>query len=178
MSQSGIDVNGPSEQAGSSGYWYPGATDQDRAREVLESLRLYRAAERAMRRRTRDEMSMGENDLLTLRFLFRQPGRVARPSALAAYLGVSSAAATVIIDRLERSGHLQRSTQADDPRIALVGLTDHADDDVRQTLGAMHEAMHGVAAGMDPQAQGQIIAFLRAMADAVDGIAPVTDSAD
>ena len=47
-------------------YWY-GATEagqRQRAVEVLQAFRLYRAAEVAMRRRTRDSMSMGENELL------------------------------------------------------------------------------------------------------------------
>lgn len=153
------------------GYWYDERGERERAREVLESLRLYRAAERAMRRRTRDEMSMGENELLALRFLFRQPDHRAQPAALVAYLGISPAATTVLIDRLERSGHVEREHDAAG-QLLSVRATAHADQDVRQTLGRMHELMYSVASGMDAQAQANVCDFLRAMADAVDGVAP------
>jgi len=153
------------------GYWYDERSERERAREVLESLRLYRAAERAMRRRTRDEMSMGENELLALRFLFRQPDHCAQPAALVAYLGISPAATSVLIDRLERSGHVERETDAGGHPLS-VRATAHADQDVRHTLGRMHELMYAVAAGMDAQAQANVSDFLRAMTDAVDGVEP------
>ena len=156
------------------GYWYE-RSEGERARDVLEALRVYRAAERAMRRRTRDEMSMGENELLALRFLFRQPRRSAQPTAIATYLGVSPAATSVLLDKLERSGHVHRITEAGE---TVVRATAHADDDVRHTLGRMHELMYAVAAGMDAQAQANVTEFLRAMADAVDGVAPADASAD
>lgn len=158
------------------GFWYDEAPagERERAREVLEALRLYRAAERAMRRRTRDEMSMGENELLALRFLLRQPGHGTRPRDLAAYLGISTAAVTVIIDRLERSGHLRRTPDESDATLTLIHTTAHADDDVRHTLGQMHQLMYGVASRMEPEAQRHVALFLREMADAVDGIAPAS----
>lgn len=150
------------------GYWYE-RSEGERARDVLEALRVYRAAERAMRRRTRDEMSMGENELLALRFLFRQPQRSAQPIALAGYLGISPAATSVLLDRLERSGHVQRETE---DGAAVVRATEHADEDVRQTLGRMHDLMYSVAVRMDATAQANVTDFLRAMADAVDGVEP------
>lgn len=157
------------------GYWYDERAEGERAREVLEALRVYRAAERAMRRRTRDEMSMGENELLALRFLFRQPERSASPAALTAYLAISPAATAVLIDRLERSGHLERPANGGG---AVVRATAHADEDVRHTLSGMHERMYAVAAGMDVQAQANVTAFLRAMADAVDDVAAVPQGDD
>ncbi|HBS73426.1 MAG TPA: MarR family transcriptional regulator, partial [Microbacterium sp.] len=56
-----------------SAYWYGEDRDDRRERAValLQAFRLYRAAEVAMRRRTREAMSMGENDLLVLRYLLR-----------------------------------------------------------------------------------------------------------
>lgn len=153
------------------GYWYEERSERDRAREVLEALRTYRAAERAMRRRTRDEMSMGENELLALRYLFRQPGHAAAPAALVAYLGISPAATSVLIDRLERSGHVQRDLDVSGHPTA-VRATEHADVDVRHTLSRMHELMYSVASGMDARAQANVADFLRAMADAVDGLEP------
>ncbi len=63
-----------------------------------------------MRRRTRESMSMGENELLVLRYLLRAAGqnRQVSPTELTRYLGVSTASTTAIVDRLEKSGHVVR----------------------------------------------------------------------
>ncbi len=155
------------------GYWYDEAPGhRDRARRVLEALRTYRAAETAMRRRTRDSMSMGENELLALRYLLRQPDHSARPSELVKYLGVTSASVTTMLDRLEKTGRVQRVANPNDRRSIFVKATPHANEEVRETLGRMHELMYGVAVEMSPEAQEHVVAFLQRMADAVDGLQP------
>jgi DNA-binding MarR family transcriptional regulator len=155
------------------GYWYDEAPGQrDRARRVLESLRTYRAAESAMRRRTRDSMAMGENELLALRFLLRQPDHTSRPSELVKYLGVTSASVTTMLDRLEKTGRVQRIANPNDRRSVFVRATPHADDEVRETLGRMHQMMYDVAIRLSPEAQEHVEDFLRRMADAVDGVEP------
>ena len=61
-----------------------------------------------MRRRTRQAMSMGENEVLVLRFLIRAATRAGTvtPTDIARYLGISTASTTALIDRLEQSGHI------------------------------------------------------------------------
>ncbi|MFS0865892.1 MarR family winged helix-turn-helix transcriptional regulator [Microbacterium sp. 179-B 1A2 NHS] len=168
-----VDTQATEERAHPGGYWYDAAPGQrERARRVLESLRTYRAAESAMRRRTRDSMSMGENELLALRYLLRQPDHSARPLELVKYLGVTSASVTTMLDRLERTGRVQRVANPNDRRSIFVRATPHADEEVRETLGKMHELMYGVAVSMESEAQDHVIAFLQRMADAVDGVEP------
>lgn len=161
------------------GYWYDEAPGQrDRARRVLEALRTYRAAESAMRRRTRDSMAMGENELLALRYLLRQPDHSARPSELVKYLGVTSASVTTMLDRLEKTGRVTRAANPNDRRSIFVTATLHANEEVRETLGRMHDLMYGVAVGMTPEAQEHVVSFLQQMADAVDGVEPAPVAAD
>ncbi|CAL4861138.1 hypothetical protein MMM2322_02823 [Microbacterium sp. MM2322] len=172
MADAGAEIS--EGQPATVGYWYdesPG--HRERARRVLEALRTYRAAESAMRRRTRDSMSMGENEMLALRFLLRQPDHSARPAELVKYLGVTSASITTMLDRLEKSGRIQRVANPTDRRSIFVKATSHADDEVRETLGRMHGLMYDVAAGMSPEAQEHVVDFLRRMSDAVDDVAPV-----
>ena len=160
------------------GYWYdesPG--ERDRARRVLEALRTYRAAEAAMRRRTRDAMAMGENELLALRYLIRQPDHSARPAELVKYLGVTSASITTMLDRLEKTGRVERIANPNDRRSIFVRATPHANEEVRETLGRMHGLMYDVAVGMTPDEQEHVVAFLQKMTDAVDDVAPVTAEA-
>jgi DNA-binding MarR family transcriptional regulator len=137
--------------------------------QVLTELRAYRAAEEAMRRRTRDSMKMGENDLAALRFLLKAQGdgEVVTPGALAAHLGMKSASVTVMLDRLTKSGHLSRLPHPNDRRSLAVIATPGSDDEVRKTLGAMHTRMMAVARHLDA-AQAEILRrFLLEMTDAI-----------
>jgi len=156
-----------------SAYWYGETQAEREARgaEVLDALRVYRVAELAMRRRTRESMSMGENELLVLRYLLREPDRGVRPGELTRYLGLSTASTTAILDRLERSGHVTRVANPDDRRSIFVQATEMAHDEVRRTLGDMHERMLGAVVDMPADESAVVISFLRRMSDAVDGVA-------
>ncbi|MFN3948672.1 MarR family winged helix-turn-helix transcriptional regulator [Microbacterium sp.] len=161
-------------------YWY-GEEPADRRRRskaVLEALRVYRAAEVAMRRRTRDSMSMGENELLVLRYLLRDSARRVRPGELTRYLGLSTASTTAILDRLERSGHVTRSANPDDRRSIFIQATPLADAEVRQTLGNMHDRMLAAVIDMSPEESSAVVAFLHRMSDAVDGVAVEQSAVD
>ena len=53
-----------------SGYWYPSTGDATASSvDLLNELRRYRESNVTMRARTRDDMGMGEKDLLALRYL-------------------------------------------------------------------------------------------------------------
>ncbi len=88
-----------------SGYWFPDDDATQRGVAVLNALRRYRASETAMRRRTRDSMGMGETDLLAVRHLLQaqRAGRSVSPKDLSAYLKISSASTTILVDRLVRA---------------------------------------------------------------------------
>lgn len=166
-------MSGVSVGVDRAGYWYDDAAGQKaRARQVLEALRTYRAAEVAMRRRTRDAMSMGENELLALRYLLRQPDHSARPYELMRYLGVSSASVSTLLDTLEEAGRVVRLAAEGDLRSTRVRATAHADSEVRETLGNMHMRMYAVATSMSPSQQKHVVDFLAAMVDAVDKVEP------
>lgn len=145
---------------------------RERAIAVLDALRLYRAAESAMRRRTRESMSMTENDLLLLRYLLRAQSqeRPVTPGDLARYLGVSTASMTAIVDRLEASGHVRREAHPSDRRRLLVHTTEHADVQVRATLHQMHERMFAAVADMPPENTEIVLRFLARVQDAVDAV--------
>ena len=169
-----------SERTDGSRYWY-GKTDQERGRRVLEAMRAYRAADNAMRRRTQDAMGMGENDLLALRYLVRaqKQGKDVAPKELAQYLGISSASITALLDRLERSGHLRREPSPFDRRGLIVVPTAATDDEVRQTLGEMHDRMIAVASTLEPDTALAMVDFLDRLREAVDTIhGPATPPAE
>lgn len=173
----------PEHSADSSGYWYDQDEDARRRRavELLQSFRLYRAAEVAMRRRTRESMSMGENDLLVLRYLLKaqRQGRSVSPGEIARYLAVSTASTTAIIDRLEKSGHVRRERHVSDRRSLYVVPTADTDDEVRRTLGDMHERMLDAVMDMSPEDMRIVmdaLARLQAAVDQVDAHEPAVRS--
>jgi DNA-binding MarR family transcriptional regulator len=159
-----------------SGYWYADSADarHRRAVELLQTFRLYRAAEVAMRRRTRAAMDMGENDLLVLRYLLKaeREGRSVPPGELARYIGVSTASMTAVVDRLERSGHVRRERHSSDRRSIYVIPTRDTDEEVRATLGAMHKRMLDAVIDMTPDEMRVVMDTLTRLQAAVDEVQP------
>ena len=137
--------------------------------EVVHQLQAYRAAEEAMRRRTRDSMRMGENDLTALRYLLRsqREGRVVTPGMLAEHLGMKSASVTVMLDRLTKSGHVARQPHPTDRRSLAVIATPDSDDEVRATLGDLHHRMMEVTMGLDARSADVVRRFLLDLADGI-----------
>lgn len=164
----------------SSGYWYGPDDTRLGSVDVLNLLRRYRSADQEMRRRTRDSMGMGETDLLALRYVLRaeRDGEMLTPGALAKLLGISTASTTVLIDRLERSGHLVRRPHPTDRRSLVVASTTDSDDEVRATLGRMHQAMIAVADGLDQRELGVVARFLAGMIEALEIVEPHHDSGE
>ncbi|KTR92933.1 MarR family transcriptional regulator [Microbacterium testaceum] len=158
--------------AGPPSYWYSDSTDDERGARVMQSLREYRAAEMSMRRRTQASMAMGENEMLVLRFL-TQHGRRSldvTPIDLARYLGISTASMTALLDRLEKSGHLERLPHPSDRRKVLIAVTPRTEDDMRAVLGSMHAQMMLATRGMTEAEATAVTQFLDRMRAAVDGV--------
>jgi DNA-binding MarR family transcriptional regulator len=157
-----------------SGYWFPDDDATQRGVAVLNALRRYRASETAMRRRTRDSMGMGETDLLAVRFLLQsqRAGRSVSPKDLAAYLKISSASTTILIDRLVKSDHVRRDPHPTDRRALVITPTTETDDEVRATLGVMHRRMMSIAEGMSADDARAVAVFLERMREAVDHVDP------
>jgi DNA-binding MarR family transcriptional regulator len=152
------------------GYWYPIDEGTElRAIDVLTAFRRYRTAEQAMRKRTRDSMGMGETDLLALRYLLQaqQEGQMLSPRDLARILGISSASVTVLIDRLEKSGHVERRSHLTDRRSIVIVATPGSDEEVRATLGSMHARMLEIAEALPAEHARIVHDFMVAMREAV-----------
>ena len=153
-------------------YWYSDDAQRERSISVLEAMRTYRAAESAMRSRTRQSMGMGENDLLALRYLLtaKKEGRTIGPKELATYLGISSASTTVLIDRLERAGQVRREHSPFDRRALILVPTATTDKEISAALGDVPARMVEVANLLDPGQARVVIEFLQNMRAAVDEI--------
>jgi len=161
-----------SEQQVQQHYWYADASEKDPSVGVLEAMRTFRAAEIAMERRTQQSTGMNGNDLLALRYviLSQQDGRTIGPKELAAYLGISSASTTVLIDRLERAGKMRRENSPFDRRALILVPTATTDEEIHDALGEVPERLVEVANTLTADEAETVIRFLDDMRAAVDEI--------
>lgn len=139
---------------------------------VLEALQVYRAAETAMRRRTGAAMGIGENDLLALRLILDNAARGRRTAAkdVSAYVGVSSASTTALIDRLVRAGFIERRPNEIDRRSVDLLPTRAALGDTGPLLAATQEQIAAEAAGLSEEEAVTVTRFLTRMRETVDRI--------
>lgn len=147
------------------GYWYQDSSHAPSSVEVLNLLRSYREAERRMRSRTRDSMSMGESDLLALRYILRaqSAGELLRQRDLARELEISAASVSVMVDRLIRDGHVRRVPIPGDRRSVAIEPTMSGDHEVRQTLSAMHTRMLQSVESLDEAERAAVAKFLHGL---------------
>jgi DNA-binding MarR family transcriptional regulator len=142
--------------------------------EVIATLLDFRVAEEAMRLRTRDSMHMSTTDLQAIRFLLKAQGedRIISGQNLADHLGMTSASVTALLDRLTKSGHVQRTPHPTNRRSNMVTATPGSDSEVRRTLGPMHGRMIDTARRLSADDAALIQTFLESMTAAVDAIDP------
>lgn len=88
------------------------------------------------------------------------------PVDLGRALGLGSAAATTLADRLERSGHVERRRQAGDRRRLQLVPTERAAQDAWRVLGPLVALLDAVEAELDEQARAAVARYLTAVADA------------
>lgn len=149
--------------ARSSGYWFyrPGHATADSV-ELLNELRRYRESNARMRSKVRDDMGMGEKDLLALRLLLAAAaeGRLMRQQELAEALDIRPASVSALVDRLVRDGYAERAPHPDDRRSTAVLATEHGSQEVTATLKDMHARMLAVAEALSPEDRAVVTGFL------------------
>lgn len=126
-------------------------------RQLLQSGReMQSAAARQLGLRTTDVQAM---DLVTA-----AEGRIS-PAELADRLGIRSASASVLIDRLVTAGHLERA-KADERagsrarQRTRVEITAHARTEIRQTLQDVNEGFGELARDLSPEQAEAVLTFL------------------
>lgn len=88
------------------------------------------------------------------------PGEVSRR------LGITTASATVLVDRLVASGHLARSADPSDGRRRILEPTNQARRDAIRVMAPLLRGLDAVAASLDPDTATAVTRYLRAVAAA------------
>lgn len=155
------------------GFWYQDSRVD--AVDVLNALRRYRTAESAAQRRAREALGIGENAMLALRVLVEaeRAGRTVNAKDLAERLEITPASTSALVDRLVRSGHVERHADPDDRRGVILTATG---TEIRRALAVIDEldarALE-VAEHLPASEMAVVVDFLGAMSDVVDEIEPV-----
>lgn len=146
--------------------------EEVRSAGVVLALLEFQSAESAMRRRTAESIDMGSADLRALQFLLRAQSadRAVSGRELADHLGMTSASVSALLDRLTTSGNVERTRDPANRRSNLVTATREADDQVRETLGGMHDRVSDVIGALSEADAKLVLRFLASMTLAVGGI--------
>jgi DNA-binding MarR family transcriptional regulator len=121
-------------------------------------------AEAALARR----LHLGVTDVQALQVLTdRDVGTV----ELGAALGIRSASATALADRLQAAGHLRRAAHPTDGRRVVLELTASARAEVLTALRPLLDAVDGIVADLDAAEQVVVHRFLRRATAAVTDFA-------
>ncbi|HET7303916.1 MAG TPA: MarR family transcriptional regulator [Segeticoccus sp.] len=112
-------------------------------------------------------LGVGTTDLAALDRLTSQTGPMGVVE-LGNELGIRSASATVLVDRLVTAGHLERAAHPTDRRRRVVRATPEAHDEVRLALAPLIADISALTADLDAQTGRAVLAFLRAACAALD----------
>jgi DNA-binding MarR family transcriptional regulator len=140
---------------------------------VLDAYQRFRAADTAMALRIRSETGMSDNEIAIVRYLLRERSSEhdVMPSQISRHLGISSASTTALIDRLERTGMVERVSHPTDRRSILVAATDKAEEKIAATHDAFEQRLHDATADLGEAERRDVIGYLTALADAADATA-------
>lgn len=148
-------------------------SDEDLAQivRVLDALYGWREAERRMIEASQRYMHLGENDMKALRFIIVVTDRdeIATAGAITAHLGISSAATTKLLDRLERGGHIERMRHPTDRRALAIRISPETRAAALATVGREHIRRFHVIAALRPEQRETLIETLTALSETTEG---------
>ena len=138
---------------------------------VLDALAAWRTAESRLSEASRRYMKLGDNDMKALRYIIvtTDHGDIATAQGIAKYLGISSAATTKLLDRLEAGGHIQRLAHPSDRRARAIVVDDLTRESAGATIGREHARRFRVAAALSPEERDVIVRFLTELSRTSEG---------
>ena len=98
------------------------------------------------------------------------------PAQLADRLGMRSASATALVDRLEAAGHVSRHRHPSDRRRLEVVPTEHAQREVLRALQPLLEGIEAAGAGLTADERATIVAYLDRVAETLNAYRASLDS--
>ena len=132
----------------------PGLRESDTLQLIMELTDVSGLLPHAIARRT----GLSESELHSLRHLLAGP---LGPNDLARTLGVTSAASSGIVDRLESRGHVSRQAHPTDKRRTVVVISDSGRTEILAELRPMFEGLVAADARLNDDDRQVVDAYLR-----------------
>lgn len=138
-------------------------------KRALDALHAYDTAREGETRRLRSEHSLGPNDVGVLRLLLAREEDDAplHPGELARALGISSAATTALLDRLEKQGLIRREADASDRRSVAIVATVTKGSATGTSFAHLLERQRAVLEALDVEDKGTFERVLRQLTDSL-----------
>ena len=140
----------------------------DECFRVLEALREWQNAARALSEASNRFMKLNDTDMRAIRMIIRaiDNGDLVTPKDIAHAVGISGASTTKLIDRLVAGGHLVRVPHPTDRRTTCIEVTESTRRSAHDTIGRQHARRFDAAASMSSEQRAAIIEFLGALVEA------------
>jgi len=148
------------------------AFDVEEIDDLSHLLRLVMRASHEASLATARRMGLGLNDVAALDLLGLDGPQGA--AQIAHRLGMRSASATLLIDRLEAAGHVERLRDHPDRRRITVAPTQQAFEDSIAAIAPMLRALTAAAGDLDDSERTAVERYLRSVVDALTAFAAET----
>jgi DNA-binding MarR family transcriptional regulator len=129
--------------------------------EIGTALRQLLQAGREMHTAMAHRLDLRMIDLQAIDHVVTAEGALG-PVELARRLGIRSASASVLVDRLVAAGHLARVPDPDDGRRTRLVATDHARTEALRALAPLLEGLGAITGPLDDHDAAVVRDFLRA----------------
>ncbi len=133
------------------------------AHELSWALREVTRANAEITRDLARRLGLGVNDMTALDHLL-QDGPLG-PAELGHLLGMSSASATALVDRLEAVGHVERRPHPTDRRRLVVEPTPHAVEEVLGVIRPLVSSLDAVAEELTPEERRVVARYLNRVSE-------------
>jgi len=153
------------------GVWRSSHTPRDPIGQRLKTISMLT---RQIGRKIGESLGVNVTDMAALEQLLNNGPMT--PGQLAGHLKVTTAAATQIVDRLERAGHVARERRAHDRRKVCIVPVEASVERAFAQLAPMLDGLDGVIAGLSPAERQVIERFLDQVADVYGAIASPSPS--
>jgi DNA-binding MarR family transcriptional regulator len=111
-----------------------------------------------------DVLGLTDTELVAIAYL-AQHGELT-PTGLGRLLGLSSAGATAVVQRLERTGFVERAPHPHDGRSALLRLTATGIERAEAAMEPLVSQLDDIAERLEPESRRVVAEFLREVAEA------------
>ena len=128
--------------------------------QIALAIRALQQAADGAQRALAHRLGLGPTDVAALDHLVRSREPLG-PVELGDLLGIRSASATVLVDRLERAGHVIRAPHPHDRRRRVLETTEHARTEVLAALQPLIDPLRDLARALDDDDAETVLRFLR-----------------